>query len=157
MVNFLRPGLVEKYGDQFAPYRVFGCDMRAEFDGTIFRLPLRTDAQAECSRIAKRACRPAVAEGLVREFIEQLPELCLFLTHIHTVEVGIWRAGEADPEQLCRLNVRDEATGQPPERQRLHQVVAAAKNDLSALQLLECSSGARLGQIKCKLHGKTAR
>ena len=120
LVNFLSPGLVDKYADQFAPYRAFGCDMRSEYDGTIFRLPLRTGAQAESSRIAKRACSPAMAENLVREFVDQLPELCLFLTHIHTVEVGVWRAGEAAPEQLCRINVRDHATGRPPERQRLH-------------------------------------
>ena len=150
MVNFLSPGLVDKYADQFAPYRAFGCDMRSEYDGTIFRLPLRTGAQAESSRIAKRACSPAMAENLVREFVDQLPELCLFLTHIHTVEVGVWRAGEAAPEQLCRINVRDQATGKPPERQRLHQLVAAAKNDLHALEQIESSSvllvGARNGE-----------
>ena len=150
MVNFLSPGLVDKYADQFAPYRAFGCDMRSEYDGTIFRLPLRTGAQAESSRIAKRACSPAMAENLVREFVDQLPELCLFLTHIHTVEVGVWRAGEAAPEQLCRINVRDHATGRPPERQRLHQLVAAAKNDLHALEQIESSSVLSVGVRNCE-------
>ena len=145
MVNFLSPGLVDKYADQFAPYRAFGCDMRSEFDGTIFRLPLRTGAQAESSRIAKRACSPAMAESLVREFVDQLPELCLFLTHIHTLEVGVWRAGEAAPEQLCRVNVQEQATGKPPKRQRLHQLVAAAKNDLRALEQIESSSLVSVG------------
>ena len=137
MVDFTRPGLVERYTDQFEPYRAFGCDLRSEFDGTIFRLPLRTEAQAEESRIAKRPCGPTEAETLVREFVEQLPELCLFLTHIDTVEVSLWRPGEPEPERLCRLDVQDEATRRAPERKHLHRLVAAARNDLGALKQVE--------------------
>ena len=34
--------LVKQHADQFAPFRVFGCDLEQPFEGTIFRLPLRT-------------------------------------------------------------------------------------------------------------------
>ena len=38
--------LLLNYADQFAPLRdVFGCDLKNPYEGTLFRLPLRTPAQ----------------------------------------------------------------------------------------------------------------
>ena len=62
--------------------------MNAELNGTIFRLPLRTEEHAAASRISKRPCTLSAAEHLVREFATMLSEVALFLTHIHTVEVA---------------------------------------------------------------------
>ena len=50
-LEFTRPGLVERYADQFEPYRLFGCDAVAPFQGTLFRFPLRTAATADSSEI----------------------------------------------------------------------------------------------------------
>ena len=77
------------YDDQFAPYKVFGNQMDAELDGTIFRLPLRTEEHAAASRISQRSCTLASVEHLIREFADMLSEVALFLTHIHTIEVHL--------------------------------------------------------------------
>jgi sacsin len=43
MINFQQhSSLIQKFPDQFTPFRAFGCDLRSEFKGTLFRLPLRT-------------------------------------------------------------------------------------------------------------------
>lgn len=34
------------------PYQAFGCDMRSEFSGTLFRFPLRTPEAAAQSQIS---------------------------------------------------------------------------------------------------------
>ena len=34
--------LQEHYADQIAPYAAFGSDLKSTFNGTLFRLPLRT-------------------------------------------------------------------------------------------------------------------
>lgn len=47
-----RPALMEQCPAQFAPYCAFGCNMRTEFGGTVFRFPLRTPALAARSRIS---------------------------------------------------------------------------------------------------------
>jgi hypothetical protein len=137
MINFLHPGMREKYADQLAPFRVFGCTMDAELNATIFRLALRTDEQAATSRISKRACSPAAARVLVDEFAAALPEVALFLTHIHTLEVYTWEAADAQPRLLRGLVVSDHATGAAPDRQRLHALVRSAMHDLRGVGIVE--------------------
>lgn len=55
MIDFRKnEALVKKFPDQFEGFKVFGCDFKKEFDGTIFRFPLRTVEQASVSRISHR-------------------------------------------------------------------------------------------------------
>ena len=137
MINFLHPGLQQRFADQFAPFRVFGNTMDAELAATIFRLPLRTEEQAAASRISKRPTTPAAADHLVQEFAAALPEVALFLTHIHTITVSVWREGEPSPTTIRHLEVADASTRLAPERHRLHLLVKSAMNDLSAVGLTE--------------------
>ena len=80
---------------------------------------------------------PDAAEELIREFAAALPEVCLFLTHIHTIEVSIWRPGAAEPTPLRHLRVSDVATGAAPDRERLHRLVRAAMHDLRGVGQME--------------------
>lgn len=41
----------------------------------------------------------------MREFGEVMNEAALFLTHIHTLEIAIWREGEPDASTIRRLQV----------------------------------------------------
>jgi sacsin len=69
MVDFVsNAALVQKFPDQFSPLRCFGCDLSSEFNGTLFRFPLRTEEQAATSRISNRAHLPAAAAALFRDF-----------------------------------------------------------------------------------------
>ena len=53
-INFVDSPAAAEHPDQFAPYKVFGCDTRSFFHGTLFRFPLRTEAHAQTSRISKQ-------------------------------------------------------------------------------------------------------
>lgn len=53
-INFVSTPAAQEHPDQFAPYKVFGCDARKPFQGTLFRFPLRTPAHAQASRISKQ-------------------------------------------------------------------------------------------------------
>ena len=79
----------------------FGCTMTDELQATIFRLPLRTTQQAASSRISPRPFTAANAEELLVEFAAALPELALFLTHIHTVEVSVWQSAASSPPSFA--------------------------------------------------------
>jgi sacsin len=48
--------LIQSLPHVFDPLKVFGCNLSGEeFDGTIFRFALRTEAQAEVSRLSRQA------------------------------------------------------------------------------------------------------
>ena len=51
-----RPSLPQQHADQFQPFCAFGCDMEHEFQGTMFRFPLRTPQLASRSRISTQVC-----------------------------------------------------------------------------------------------------
>ena len=55
-INFVDSPAAAEHPDQFAPYKVFGCDTKSFFQGTLFRFPLRTEAHAQTSRISKQVC-----------------------------------------------------------------------------------------------------
>jgi len=65
MVNFIDdPSVISSFPDQFNPYVAHGLDWRCPFEGTLFRLPLRTPVQAESSLLSKRALSVADADEL---------------------------------------------------------------------------------------------
>ena len=52
---------VERFPDQFTPYNIFGHTAGQAFDGTVFRLPLRTAEQALSSRLSQNVYTAAQA------------------------------------------------------------------------------------------------
>ncbi|KOO22252.1 protein binding [Chrysochromulina tobinii] len=80
---------VDSAPDQFAPWRIFGCDPAKEFNGTIFRLPLRTRAHVRGSAgegISPRPYSLSDADDLLKKFVESLPDLVLFLQYVLLLE-----------------------------------------------------------------------
>ena len=54
------PGaLAAAFPDQFAPFRVWGCSLASRFDGTLFRLPLRSRDSAARSEIRRAWVEPS--------------------------------------------------------------------------------------------------
>jgi sacsin len=78
-INFLTSPALKKYPDFFAPFRAFGFDLSSEFNGTLFRLPLRSVEQAARSRLSSSPQTGADLEGFLREFAELIPSCLLFL------------------------------------------------------------------------------
>jgi hypothetical protein len=77
-INFVANDVRGELADQVAPFMLLGCNMREPFGGTLFRFPLRTDAQAAASCISKQVglcCGPGGG---------QLGMLSVVWLHTHT-------------------------------------------------------------------------
>lgn len=93
----------EKFEDQFEPYVMFGCDMKSSFNGTIFRLPLRTAAQADKSDISKRVFTTDDVEKCFANFCTHANEYMLFLNNVREIEVYEWCDGASNPSLQWRI------------------------------------------------------
>jgi hypothetical protein len=79
----------ERYPDLLAPFEAAGLPIGAhDFDGTIFRLPLRTEQQAVRSEIRKKPFGPENAQAIIAEIVRSREYLLLFLKHIEELHVS---------------------------------------------------------------------
>lgn len=105
------PGLdsgvfARKNPDECKPFIMpeFGCDMKSDFKGSIFRLPLRTEAQAATKKgFSNHEYSLGKAEKLFKTFIDQCKDgrVLLFLRSVVTVEVWQWEADAATPTRCA--------------------------------------------------------
>ena len=84
---------LRKFNNQFKPFNgIFGCDLHLEkednsFDGTLFRLPLRTSEQAERSEIKKLSYDDREMRELLQMLIHRSKSLLLFTQNVLRVEI----------------------------------------------------------------------
>ena len=95
--------LLDRYPDQFAPLVAFGCTLRSHFAGTLFRFPLRTQAQSLTSKLSKHAYTSEHMEELLRSMYVEASEMLLFLKHVTRIEIYRWRPDAAAP--ICEFSV----------------------------------------------------
>jgi hypothetical protein len=97
MVNFIEsPNVLDLYQDQFAPYHnQYDITFKEPFNGTLFRLPLRTADQAESSLLSKRSLSPAEALELMESLKVEASAMLLFLKSVENIEIKYW-AEDAD-------------------------------------------------------------
>jgi hypothetical protein len=72
------------------------------FAGTLFRLPLRTAAQARTSKLSSRAHAPAGVTALLDELAAEAAQMLLFLKHVERIAVYEWDDTGAGAPRLCR-------------------------------------------------------
>ena len=89
IVNFVKnTAVIEKYNDQFKPMEgIFGCNLTQPFQGTTFRLPLRSPAQAKTSKLAQTPRTPELLWKQLCQFGEQSSGILLFLKHIERIRI----------------------------------------------------------------------
>jgi sacsin len=98
MVDFIsNPALLSTYADQFAPYDV---DWKTPFSGTLFRLPLRTDALAVESKLSKRVLSAEAAQQILGSLIEEANAMLLFLKNVAQIEIRMWNVGASSIHQV---------------------------------------------------------
>ncbi|KDO29648.1 hypothetical protein SPRG_05600 [Saprolegnia parasitica CBS 223.65] len=106
MINFMtRRDLLEQYPDQFCPFEGFGCDLRSPFDGTTFRLPLRTPEQAKTSKLTSRAQTLASVSQLLDDFAHESTMMLLFLRNVTTIHISQWETGQSAPTPLYTTSI----------------------------------------------------
>jgi len=101
--------VVDAFRDQFAPYTGYAgnTDWSRPFPGTLFRLPLRTPAQAESSLLSRRALSLPEAMALLQALQGEASAMLLFLKNIESIEIRHWPAGAAEPVRLFACALRD--------------------------------------------------
>jgi sacsin len=95
MVDFVKDkDIVRAVPDQFAPYHVRGhpIDWSRPLEGTVFRLPLRTELQGESSTLSKRALSSIEALKLLDNLREEASAMLLFLKNVEMIEISHWSA-----------------------------------------------------------------
>src|SRR6266542_3437122 len=115
--DFVKKNLIEKYPDQFAPFRIspFKITCDEPFKGTLFRYPLRTDTVSE---ISKKIYNPKEILEMFRKFYENEGINCLlFLKYIERISFYELKEGATEPELL--YTIRLENANQVREQRRL--------------------------------------
>jgi sacsin len=108
MVDFLQdPSIITSLADQFAPYEAHGLTWGKEFNGTLFRLPLRTEDQAEESRLSKRSLSPLECEQLLRMFAEDASSMLVFLKSVESITIQVWEADGRQPVAIASCAIQD--------------------------------------------------
>ncbi|XP_062994278.1 sacsin-like [Elgaria multicarinata webbii] len=118
----LTKGFKATFGDV---YHAFLPDVFELEHGTLFRLPLRTPADAVSSPICKDSVSEEGMENLIGALVEDADCLVMFLNHIRSVVFSVISKRGGAPEEVLRV----ETDGGEPERleyQKHLQRVAAA-------------------------------
>ena len=107
MVDWLsKPELLESFSDQFTPYLGHSnLSYEHEFEGTLFRLPLRTEEQARSSMLSKRHLSVGDALQLLEALHVEASAMLLFLKNIDCIEVKVWRDTESSPQMLFKCQI----------------------------------------------------
>lgn len=110
IIDFMHPKgqeMVASFPAQFEPYMAFGNTFKKAFNGTLFRLPLRTLPQAAVSRICSVDYSVSHARGLVLGFKEEVrrrasPSLALPTIHNIPPPSMCLRCPDAPPHAIDR-------------------------------------------------------
>jgi len=98
-------GLSEEFPDQIAPFDLF-CKQEDNFyNGTLFRLPLRTAEIAPHSQISKRPYTFEMVEELFASFMKEGARVLLFLKFVECIELLDWHEGASAPELVFSLSI----------------------------------------------------
>ncbi|MEA5499426.1 hypothetical protein VB834_08965 [Limnoraphis robusta Tam1] len=125
----------ENYPDFMKVYEAGGLPKNSEdFQGTLFRLPLRTKAQAKESEIRKQAFTESNIRELLQELIASGEELLLFLKSVQSIHVyEIPADSEGTREEILRITTKN-----PQEVQEARQKILNAIPDDFNLLIEHC-------------------
>ncbi|XP_028400649.1 sacsin-like [Dendronephthya gigantea] len=117
-----QPQSLTRFQDQFQPYNgVFGCNTTQtreafHYDGTLFRFPFRTAAQARTSDIIKTSYGRDKIQAIVCSICECASNLLIFSQHVKEVEI-FELDGLNEPDEMRLVLSVNKPTSQPFKRQ----------------------------------------
>jgi sacsin len=109
-IDYVTSTAVALYSDQLSPYRAFGCDMKAPFQGTLFRFPLRNADQASSSRLSRQVYTEDDVLFLFAQLYEEAVYNLLFLKNVLALEMYRWESDMSEPKLVysCSLRSKDD-------------------------------------------------
>lgn len=102
-----------------APYQgAFGANLAKgrPYNGTLFRLPLRTAEQAAESSISRQAYNPDKVASMLEALRVEAPLVLLFLKSVRRLDALEWRQGEPAPVPLFSCEVGPWQSALAPQR-----------------------------------------
>ncbi|XP_058037712.1 sacsin-like [Ahaetulla prasina] len=102
-----RPGIrlnltstvASSFPEQFQPFRgIFGCRIGKKYQGTLIRLPFRTEQEAKESQICSEPFGRSRVKGLETGFQEMSQYLLIFLHNVQEVSLSCLAHGSSSPE-----------------------------------------------------------
>jgi hypothetical protein len=121
----------EKYSDLFAPFsNLLGCDIMSaqEFDGTLFRFPLRSQQQEQSfrSKISENLLEPIAARDLLDKFTLESVTDVIFLKHVASVKVMIYDDGMSEPQLIHSMDISFPSTRDEQNRKHVNTILSNA-------------------------------
>ena len=136
---------IAEFPNQFKPYHnMFGCNLRdcttKGYDGTLFRLPLRTRRQASESQIKSLEYSKREMKELLKTFVESAANLMLFTQNVSEISVYHLHPKSTNPDEDKQLLFRTSKSYYCPndgsDQNYLNLVTTAMKSDeVSKLKL----------------------
>jgi len=114
-IRFPSSPLLEHFPDSFAPYRVFGCDLKGAYSGTLFRFPLRTERLATTSDIKPKAYSPEDVQALFKAFREEALHALLFLKSVSRAELWVKEAAGTEPRLIFAVEAEGKGAKANPQ------------------------------------------
>ena len=105
-IDFVQRPIGQRFPDQFQPYGdVFGCNLVncAEFNGTLFRFPFRTNEQAAVNEIKNETYDEDRVKASLRALQEVCGKLLIFLQHVKSVEVFELKSDAVSPSDMRQI------------------------------------------------------
>ncbi|XP_053308456.1 sacsin-like [Spea bombifrons] len=105
------PEVLQIFPDQFQPFsNVFGCELNQpfNFEGTLIRLPFRTETEAEVSQICQQFFNEEQIEGFLETFENVADILLIFLKNVQRVTLSFLQENTCPKEQTQRIKVQRE-------------------------------------------------
>ncbi|CAG8771319.1 12540_t:CDS:2, partial [Dentiscutata heterogama] len=105
--DFVKYNLKNKYPDQFAPFSIaLNETFDGDYNGTIFRYPLRNDRDAAESKISSKQYKTEQVEMMFKTFFQFDNISCLlFLKYIETISFYELKKGSEIPELMYKIEV----------------------------------------------------
>ena len=122
--------VVKEYSSMFEPFNAFGFSPDAVFDGTLFRLPLRTQALAQSSRLSNQVYTHEEMHQLLQSFAREMSSCLIFLKSVESISISTWQPDAPAPALLYSSSLTS-VPRQSFTRARLDEV-ASGDCDLSS-------------------------
>ncbi|XP_077312337.1 sacsin-like, partial [Lithobates pipiens] len=123
------------FPDQFQPFiGVFGCNFAQpfNFDGTLIRLPFRSEEEANKSKICHQAFRDEEINMLISDFESFADILLIFIKNVKEVELNCLNQGSNPEDQLTKVHLRKDIL----ERLTVPQTVLLQKEQIDVSKKL---------------------
>lgn len=92
--------VVTEYTDMFTSFDAFGFSIDQPFNGTLFRLPLRTQLLAEKSRLSNQSYSPETMQVFLRSFVREMSSCLIFLKSVDSISISTWSPDSSVPSLM---------------------------------------------------------